>query len=161
MNYNYDVEQDMPKLRKFINYLKEIKNIPGAVMPALQMAQQEYGFIPDAIVDIIALELEVHSSEIYGVATFYSQFRFKPKGEIDIAVCTGTACYVKGANDIITELTNLLGIKNGETSEDGKYSMEGIRCIGACGLAPVVKINGDIYGHITPKDIDKILKKYR
>lgn len=113
MNYNYDVEQDMPKLRKFINYLKEIKNIPGAVMPALQMAQQEYGFIPDAIVDII------------------------------------------------TELTNLLGIKNGETSEDGKYSMEGIRCIGACGLAPVVKINGDIYGHITPKDIDKILKKYR
>lgn len=161
MNYNYDVEQDMPKLRKFTNYLKEIKNTPGAVMPALQKAQQEYGFIPDAIVDIIALELEVHSSEIYGVATFYSQFRFKPKGEIDIAVCTGTACYVKGANDIITELTNLLGIKNGETSEDGKYSMEGIRCIGACGLAPVVKINGDIYGHITPKDIDKILKKYR
>ncbi|QQK08441.1 complex I 24 kDa subunit family protein [Miniphocaeibacter halophilus] len=161
MDYNYDIEQDMDKLRDYIDYLRIIKNEPGAVMPALQRAQQDYGFIPEAIVDIIALELGIHTSEIYGVATFYSQFRFEPKGEIDIAVCTGTACYVKGANDILTELTNLLGIKNGETSKDGKYSIEGIRCIGACGLAPVIKVNGDIYGNVSSKDIDKILKKYR
>lgn len=161
MDYNYDIEQDMGKLRGYIDYLRIIKDEPGAVMPALQRAQQDYGFIPEAIVDIIALELGIHTSEIYGVATFYSQFRFEPKGEIDIAVCTGTACYVKGANDILTELTNLLGIKNGETSKDGKYSIEGIRCIGACGLAPVIKVNGDIYGNVSSKDIDKILKKYR
>ncbi|HHX70258.1 MAG: NADH-quinone oxidoreductase subunit NuoE [Miniphocaeibacter sp.] len=161
MDYNYDIEQDMGKLREYIDYLRIIKDEPGAVMPALQRAQQDYGFIPEAIVDIIALELGIHTSEIYGVATFYSQFRFEPKGEIDIAVCTGTACYVKGANDILTELTNLLGIKNGETSKDGKYSIEGIRCIGACGLAPVIKVNGDIYGNVSSKDIDKILKKYK
>lgn len=161
MEYNYDVEQDMVKLREFTNYLKTLRDQPGAVMPALQRAQNDYGFIPEAIVDIIALDLGIHSSEIYGVATFYSQFRFEPKGEIDIAVCTGTACYVKGANEILAELTNLLGIKNGETSEDGKYSIEGIRCIGACGLAPVVTVNGDIYGNVTAKDIDKILKNYK
>lgn len=161
MDYNYIVEEDMDKLREFTNFLKDIKEQPGAVMPALQKAQNDYGFIPETIVDIIALELGVHSSEIYGVATFYSQFRFEPKGEIDISVCIGTACYVKGANDILTELTNLLDIKDGETSRDGKYSIEGVRCIGACGLAPVIKINGDIYGNVKAKDISNILKNYK
>ncbi|WP_100066101.1 NADH-quinone oxidoreductase subunit NuoE [Miniphocaeibacter massiliensis] len=161
MEYNYDIEKDMPKLREFTNYLKTIKNDQGAIMPALQKAQQEYGFIPEAIVDIIALELEVHSSEIFGVATFYSQFRFIPKGEMDISVCTGTACYVKGANDILVELTNQLGIKSGETSEDGEYSIEGVRCIGACGLAPVMVINGEVYGKVKSSDIEKILKEHR
>ena len=110
---------------------------------------------------MVALGLGVSMSEIYGVSTFYSQFALNPKGEVAIAVCLGTACYVRGAGEIIDKVTEIIGIKAGETSSDGKYSLDATRCIGACGLAPVLTINDEVYGKLTVGQIPAILKKYQ
>ena len=133
-----------------------------ALMPVLQEAQNIYGYLPYEVQKRIAEGMDISLEEIYGVATFYSQFVLNPKGEIDIAVCLGTACYVKGAGHIIERISKILGVKHGETSSDGKYSLEATRCIGACGLAPVLTINGDVYGRIArPEDVDSIIEKYK
>lgn len=142
--------------------IDKYKNVKGALMPVLQEAQHIYGYLPIQVQKMIAEGMGVSLSEIYGIATFYSQFVLNPKGEVAIAVCLGTACYVKGAGDIIARVESNIGIKAGETSSDGRYSLEATRCIGACGLAPVLTINEDVYGRISsPEEMDPILAKYK
>ena len=142
--------------------IDKYKNAQGALMPVLQEAQGIYGYLPIQVQKMIADGLNVSLSEIYGIATFYSQFVLNPKGEVAIAVCMGTACYVKGAGNILDRISQIINVKAGDTSSDGKYSLEATRCIGACGLAPVLTINEDVYGRITkPEDMDAILEKYK
>ena len=123
----------------------------------LNDVQEHYGYIPVHAQKAISEYLSVPMAEIYGVITFYSRFTLKPKGKYHIAVCLGTACYVKGSQKIMDRLEERLGIKTGETSKDGKFSIEATRCVGACGLAPVFTVNGDVYGKATVQKLDQIL----
>lgn len=138
----------------------ELKSERGALMPILQKAQGIYGYLPIEVQQIIAKELKVPLEEVYGVATFYSQFSLNPKGEFKVSVCLGTACYVKGSGDVYAELEKELGITGGECTADGKFSLDACRCIGACGLAPVMTVNDDVYGRLTPDMVNGILAKY-
>lgn len=144
--------------------LKEIiakhKDDPGAVMPVLQEAQEVYGYLPIEVQKTIAEGLSVPLEEVYGVSTFYSQFSLTPKGQYNISVCLGTACYVKGAGKIIERISEILGIGAEECTADGRFSLTACRCIGACGLAPVMTVNDDVYGRLEVEDIDGILAKY-
>jgi NADP-reducing hydrogenase subunit HndA len=126
----------------------------------MQKAQDIYGYLPIEVQKIIADELHVPMEKIYGIATFYSQFALNPKGQYQISVCLGTACYVKGAGDIYNKLEELLGIKGGECTPDGKFSLDACRCVGACGLAPVVMVNEEVYGRLGVEDVEAILAKY-
>ena len=141
--------------------IAQYKGKPGATMPVLQAAQEIFGYLPEEVQIIIAEGLDIPLSEIYGVASFYAQFTLNPKGEHQISLCLGTACYVKGAGDILEELEKQLGIKAGSVTPDGKFSIDACRCIGACGLAPVMTIGSDVYGRLTVKEIGPILDKYR
>ena len=141
--------------------IAKLKGTPGALMPVLQQAQEIYGYLPIEVQRMIALKMNVSIEEVYGVSTFYSQFVLNPKGEIAIAVCLGTACYVKGSGDILDKITQILGLPAGSTTPDGKYSLEATRCIGACGLAPVLTINNEVYGKLVPADMEGILAKYK
>ncbi len=132
----------------------------GAVMRALQGAQDIYGYLPIEVQKRVAIGLDVSPAEVFGVASFYSQFVMNPKGKVAIAVCLGTACYVKGSGDIINKVTEILGLEAGMTSPDGKYSLEATRCIGACGLAPVLTINDEVYGRLKVSDMMGLLAKY-
>ena len=140
--------------------LAELKQHGGALMPALQYAQELYGYLPYEVQMIVAEELGTTLAEVYGVVTFYSQFSLFPKGKYRIGVCLGTACYVKGSGDLYEKLKSLLGIESGECTADRKFSLDATRCVGCCGLAPVMTINDDVYGKITPDDIAGILAKY-
>lgn len=141
-------------------YIAEHKEEKGSLMPILQKAQEIYGYLPIEVQSMIALEMDIPIEKVYGVSTFYSQFTLAPKGKYQISVCLGTACYVKGSGDIYNKLCEKLGIKGGECTPDGKFSLEACRCIGACGLAPVLTINDEVYGRLTVKDVDDILAKY-
>lgn len=141
--------------------IAKLKGTPGALMPVLQQAQEIYGYLPIEVQKMIALKMEVPIEEVYGVSTFYSQFVLNPKGDVAIAVCLGTACYVKGSGDILNKITEILGLPSGSTTPDGKYSLEATRCIGACGLAPVLTINNEVYGRLVPADMEGILAKYK
>ena len=141
--------------------IAELKETPGALMPVLQQAQEIYGYLPIEVQRMIALKMGVSIEEVYGVSTFYSQFVLNPKGDVSIAVCLGTACYVKGSGDILDKITQILGLPAGSTTPDGKYSLEATRCIGACGLAPVLTINNEVYGRLVPSDMEGILAKYK
>ena len=144
--------------------LKEViaahKDQKGAAIPVLHKAQEIYGYLPYEVQKMISDELDVPMEKIYGVATFYSQFNLYPKGQYKISVCLGTACYVKGSGDIYNKLMDILGIAGGQCTADGKFSLDACRCIGACGLAPVMMINDDVYGRLTPDELDGILAKY-
>lgn len=135
---------------------------PGALMPVLQKAQEIYGYLPIEVQKMIADEMKIPLEKVYGVSTFYSQFSLNPKGKYKISVCLGTACYVKGSGDVFNKLQDILGIKSGEITADGKFSLQDCRCIGACGLAPVMTINDDVYGKLTgnEKELKDILAKY-
>jgi NADP-reducing hydrogenase subunit HndA len=141
--------------------IAKLKGTPGALMPVLQQAQEIYGYLPIEVQKMIALKMDVPIEEVYGVSTFYSQFVLNPKGDVAIAVCLGTACYVKGSGDILNKITEILGLPSGSTTPDGKYSLEATRCIGACGLAPVLTINNEVYGRLVPADMEGILAKYK
>lgn len=145
------------QLKELINSLKAQ---PGALMPILQGAQGIYGYLPIEVQTIIAEELGIPLEEVYGVSTFYSQFALNPKGKYKISVCLGTACYVKGSGDVFDRICQTLGIKSGECTPDGKFSLEACRCIGACGLAPVMTVNDEVYGRLVPDDVPTILEKY-
>ncbi|MBP5181153.1 MAG: NAD(P)H-dependent oxidoreductase subunit E [Lachnospiraceae bacterium] len=138
----------------------ELKNEKGALMPILQKAQDIYGYLPYEVQKIISDEMNIPVEKIYGVVTFYSQFSLYPKGKYKISVCLGTACYVKGSGSVFDKLVEKLGIEGGECTADGKFSLEACRCVGACGLAPVMTINDDVYGRLTPDQVDGILAKY-
>ena len=137
-----------------------LKGQAGAVMPALHQAQEIYGYLPMEVQKKIADGLGVSLEEVYGVSTFYSQFSLSPTGRNHISVCLGTACYAQGAAQILDQPTQKLGIQPEECTEDGAFSLTACRCIGACGLAPVMTINEDVYGRLVPEDIDGILAKY-
>ena len=131
------------------------------LMHVMQEAQAIYGYLPFEVQEKIANGMNVPLEKVYGVATFYAQFALSPKGKYDISVCLGTACYVKGAQELLDELSAQLGIGAEECTPDGKYSLTACRCIGACGLAPVLTVNEDVYGKITAADIKGILAKYQ
>ncbi|MDR3292826.1 MAG: NAD(P)H-dependent oxidoreductase subunit E [Clostridiales bacterium] len=140
--------------------LNEIKNKQGAVMPALQKAQEIYGYLPIEVQLVIAEALGVSAEEVFGVATFYSQFTLNPRGTYNVSVCMGTACYVKGAGDVLEALKKKLGIETDECTLDSKFSLNATRCIGCCGLAPVMTVNETVYGKVTTNEVDGILKNY-
>ena len=139
---------------------RELLPLGGATMPALQYAQELYGYLPYEVQMIVAEELGVTLADVYGVVTFYSQFSLYPKGKYRIVICLGTACYVKGSGDIYDKLKEVLGVESGQCTADRKFSLDATRCVGCCGLAPVMTINDDVYGKITPDDVAGILEKY-
>ena len=143
-----------------IKVISDHKDEKGALMPILQKAQDIYGYLPIEVQTIISNELNVPLEKIYGIVTFYSQFSLNPKGKYNVSVCLGTACYVKGSGDLFDKLQSMLGVTDGGCTDDGKFSLESCRCIGACGLAPVLTINEDVYGKLTVDDLEGILKKY-
>ena len=143
-----------------LKVIAELKGEKGALMPILQKAQDIYGYLPIEVQTIISNETGIPLEKIYGVATFYAQFALNPKGKYRISGCLGTACYVKGAGDLYDSLQEKLGIKGGECTPDGKFSLDACRCVGACGLAPVIMVNDDVYGRLTVDDLDDILAKY-
>ena len=147
--------------QQLLAVIEKYDGVKGAMMPILQEAQDIYGYLPIEVQRIIAEKTGTPLEEIYGVASFYAQFKFNPNGEVAVAVCLGTACYVKGSGDIIQEFSDRLGLPVGSTSPDGKYSLEATRCIGACGLAPVLTVNGEVYGRLTKADVAGILAKYQ
>ncbi len=142
--------------------IAEHKDDKGALMPVLQKAQEIYGYLPIEVQSMIATEMNIPLEKVYGVSTFYSQFSLNPKGKYRISVCLGTACYVKGSGEVFNKLQEILGIKSGEITPDGKFSLQDCRCIGACGLAPVMTVNDDVYGRLTgdEKELRDILSKY-
>lgn len=146
---------------QLIAVIEKYRGTNGALMPVLQEAQEIYGYLPIEVQKIIAVRMGVSLEEVYGVSTFYSQFVLNPKGDVSIAVCLGTACYVKGSGDILDKITQILGLPSGSTTPDGKYSLEATRCIGACGLAPVLTINNEVYGKLGVSDVEGILEKYK
>lgn len=153
----HDTPEQAAKLDEVI---ANLKGQAGAVMPALHQAQDIYGYLPLEVQKKIADGLDVSLEEVYGVSTFYSQFSLTPKGKYNISVCLGTACYVKGADKVLDRLVAKLGIQPEECTEDGLFSLTACRCIGACGLAPVITVNEDVYGRLAPEDVDTILAKY-
>ena len=145
---------------QLMQVIADHKEQPGALMPVLQQAQEIYGYLPLEVQEMISLGLDIPLEEVYGVVTFYSQFSLYPKGQYKISVCLGTACYVKGSGKIFDRLSEKLGIGADDCTPDGKFSLEACRCIGACGLAPVITINDEVYGKLQPEDVDTILAKY-
>jgi len=150
------VEQD----EKLQAVIEKYKGTDGALIPVLHEAQEIFGYLPIEVQKKVSDGLNVPMSEIYGVVTFYTQFSIYPKGKYNIGVCLGTACYVKGSGDIIDKIKQRLGIEVGQCTDDGRFSLEATRCIGACGLAPVLTVNEDVYGRLTVDDVDDILAKY-
>jgi len=149
--------ENFQKLDELIVQEKETK---GALIQVLQKAQGIFGYLPLEVQQKISKGLRIPMSEIYGVVTFYSQFNLEPKGDYMISVCMGTACYVRNAQPILDEISKFTGIKSGETTEDKKFSLIACRCIGACGLAPIITINEDVYGRLEVEDVKGIMEKY-
>jgi len=152
------VDETEIKLQEII---KKYKDTKGGLIPVLHEVQDIYGYLPLSAQKKISEGLGIPLTEIYGVITFYTQFSLQPKGKYNIQVCLGTACYVKGANLILDKLQEKLGINVGECTEDKLFYLEACRCIGACGLAPVITINEDVYGRLKPDQIEGILEKYK
>ncbi len=146
---------------KLLAVIEKYRDTEGAMMPILQEAQEIYGYLPIEVMRIIAEKTDTPLEEVFGVASFYSQFSLNPKGQVAVAVCLGTACYVKGSGQILEKIVEILGVPAGSTSSDGRYSVDATRCIGACGLAPVMTVNGEVYGRLVPADVPGILEKYR
>ncbi len=146
------------KLGAFIDSLPDKR---GELITVLHKAQGIFGFLPREVQAFIAEKMGVSLAKIYGVVTFYSFFTMTPKGKHPISICMGTACYVRGADQIVEEFSKKLGIQPGQTTEDGKFSLDTLRCVGACGLAPVVIINGKVYGRVTPDMVEGILEHYK
>lgn len=141
--------------------ISEYKNENTPLMMILSKVQNEYGYIPFEVQEIISEKTGIPVAEIYGVVTFYSFFSLKPKGKFVIGVCLGTACYVKGAQQVCDKFSEILGIKPGETTEDGLFTIDSLRCIGACGIAPAVSINGKVYPKMSVNQVQVIIDEYR
>ncbi len=161
MEFKFDYDANKEKLAKLEEVIKANSDKRGALMTVLHQAQHLFGYLPLEVQEIISSKMFIPLSEIYGVVTFYSQFSLTPKGKYEIGVCEGTACYVKGSQAIKEKVMESLNISVGETTPDLNFSMQATRCIGACGLAPVMTISGDVYGKLKANDIEEILEKYR
>ena len=148
------------KAAKLSEIIAAHKDQPGALIPILQKAQDVYGYLPIEVQTRIAEGLDISLEKVYEVVTFYAQFSLNPKGEYNFSVCLGTACYVKGAGELFDKLKQILGIEDGGCTPDGKFSLTSCRCVGACGLAPVLLVNSDVYGRLLPDDVKGIIEKY-
>ena len=146
--------------QKLLEVIASCKGDKSQLMKVLNAAQEIYGYIPTSAQKTISEELNIPMAEIYGVITFYTRFSLEPKGKYNIGVCLGTACYVKGSQNVLDKLKDLLGIDVGGVTADGKFSLEATRCVGACGLAPVMTINEEVYGNMDASKVAEILKKY-
>jgi len=141
--------------------IERYKGQEGALIPILHQVQEAVGYLPEDVQAYVAEKLNVPLSEVYGVVSFYSLFNTEPKGKFKVSICLGTACYVKGAGQILAEFEKELKVKVGETTEDGLFTLEACRCLGACGLAPVMMINDNVHGRLVPGDVSTIISKYR
>ena len=146
--------------QQLMEIIENSRHDKSLLMAVMQQAQDIYGYLPIEVQTMIAEGMDVPLEKVYGVATFYAQFSLSPKGEYNISVCLGTACYVKGSGDIFDKLSEKLGIGADECTADGKFSLTACRCIGACGLAPVLTVNEEVYGRLTVDAVDDILAKY-
>jgi NADP-reducing hydrogenase subunit HndA len=146
---------------ELIRVIEKYESEKSALISIMQEGQLIYGYLPVEVQTIIAEKLDIPLEEVYGTATFYSQFSLNPKGKYCVSVCMGTACYVQGARLILDRLTQLLEIETGECTEDGTFSIEECRCVGACGLAPLLIVNEEVHGRITADDVEEILEKYK
>ncbi len=151
-------QQDIDKLKEVC---ASFNHDPGELINVLHKAQSIFGYLPPEVQEIVSKELKVPLAKVYGVVTFYSFFTMIPKGKHPISICTGTACYVRGAENVLDEFKKLLNIKVGETTEDGKFSLSCLRCVGACGLAPVVMVGDKTYGRVAPDEVKAILDEYK
>ncbi|HHW67263.1 complex I 24 kDa subunit family protein [Defluviitalea raffinosedens] len=150
-------ERGFRELEQFIDELSD-KN--GALISALHRAQEIFGYLPKEVQQFVAKKLNIPVSKVYGIVSFYSFFTMIPKGKYPISVCMGTACYVRGADKVLDEFKRELNIEVGETTADGNFSLDALRCVGACGLAPVVLVGEKVYGRVTPDQVKSILKEY-
>ena len=148
-----------------VNFVKEVcksfNNDGGEVINVLHKVQGEFGYLPAEVQELVAKEMNIPVSRVYGIVSFYSFFTMTPKGEHPISVCLGTACYVRGAEKVLDELKRQLGINVGEVTPDGKFSLTCLRCVGACGLAPVIEVGEKVYGRVTPDHVKDILAEYK
>lgn len=149
------------QVEKINEICASFNNDPGELINVLHKTQGEFGYLPAEIQEVVARQLKISVAHVYGVVTFYSFFTMIPKGKHPISICTGTACYVRGAEKVLDEFKKELNIKVGETSPDGTFSLSCLRCVGACGLAPVVNIGGKTYGRVSPEQVKEILAEYR
>ena len=154
------MELDVKKYQELEEYINELGAKSEELIAILHRAQHIFGYLPREVQEFIADKLHINVSKVYGVVTFYSFFTMERKGKYVINVCLGTACFVRGADKILKEFESKLGIKNGETTADGKFTLSSLRCVGACGLAPVVQVNDKTYGNVTIEDVAKILEEY-
>jgi len=158
----------MPKIKlaeKTVNQIKEIcaqfENQEGELINVLHQVQSKLGYLPAEVQEVIAKELKMSVAKVYGVVTFYSFFTMLPQGKHPISICMGTACYVRGAEQVLAEFKRQLSIEVGQTSPDGKFSLSSLRCVGACGLAPVVTVGEKVYGRVSPQQVNKIIAEYQ
>ena len=151
-------EKTVKELEKI---LSKYTNDKSNLIQILNEVQEKFGYVPTIVQEEIAKYLGIEVAEVYGVVTFYSRFTLKPKGKYAISVCMGTACFVKGGEQILERVKQKLGIEEGQTTEDGKFSIDATRCIGACGLAPVFTVNEEVYGKATPQKVDEVIKEYQ
>lgn len=156
-----DGTQVDPRVAELEQVIEEYRGMEGALIMILHKAQEIYGYLPEDVQRTVAKALDIPLTDVYGVATFYSYFSLTPRGKYRIAVCMGTACYVRGAGELLSAFERELGVKSGETTEDMSFTLQASRCIGACGLAPVLTVNEDVYGSVTADKVGEILKKYR
>lgn len=152
---------DSCQIDKIKEICKSYNNDPGELINILHKAQETFGYLPESVQRVIAPELKISVARVYGVITFYSFFTMKPKGKYPISVCLGTACYVRGAEKVVDEFKKELKIKVGEVTADGKFSLDCLRCVGACGLAPVLLIGNKVHGRVEPEHVKDILAQYK
>ncbi|WP_139904683.1 NADH-quinone oxidoreductase subunit NuoE [Clostridium thermarum] len=149
------------KFKELDEFIHQQENKESALIAVLHKAQELFGYLGEEVQNYVAEKLSIPVSKVYGVISFYSYFTTEPKGKYVISICTGTACFVKGSGEIVEEFKRKLNIKEGETTKDGLYTIDTLRCVGACGLAPVIMVNNRVYGHFTKKDINKVLEEYK
>ena len=161
MSRGLDVRANERHFVELKDYIESIRDSQGLLMQTLHKAQEIFGYLPIEVQKFISSELDISLAEVYGVTTFYTQFNIEPKGKHKIGVCLGTACYVKGARSILDQLAKELDIEVGQTTADNLFTLEATRCLGCCGLAPVIMIDQDVYGKLEANNIPEILAKYR
>lgn len=154
------LELKQSQLDKIKEICQNFNNEEGELINVLHKTQEEFGYLPAEVQEVIAKELNISVAKVYGVVTFYSFFNMLPKGKFPISICTGTACYVRGAEKVLDEFKRSLNIAVGDTTADGKFSLSCLRCVGACGLAPVVTIGERVYGRVSPDGVRDILAEY-
>lgn len=155
-----DYKLEEKKLKELNDYIDNLEEKEGALINVLHEAQDIFGYLSEDVQLFIARKLEITAAKVFGVVTFYSFFTMEPRGKHVINVCMGTACFVKGADKVLEEFKKKLKIKEGNSSEDGMFTIDTLRCVGACGLAPVVTVDGKVYGRVKVDDVDKILSEY-